>query len=59
MTIARKMARWANALKYEDLPDKTIHEVKRCLLRKTALEHCVVCQIDNAVSVRIQEQIVT
>lgn len=29
MTIARKMARWVNDLKFEDLPDRTIHEVKR------------------------------
>ena len=29
MTIARRMARWANELKYEDLPEKTIHEVRR------------------------------
>jgi 2-methylcitrate dehydratase len=29
MTIARKMAKWARQLRYEDLPEKTIHEVKR------------------------------
>jgi len=29
MTLARKMAQWAIALRYEQLPAKTIHEVKR------------------------------
>ena len=36
MTIARKMAQWVNALKYEDLPDKTIHEVKRRVIDSIA-----------------------
>jgi len=36
MTIARKMAQWANALKYEDLPDKTIHEVRRRVIDSLA-----------------------
>lgn len=36
MTIARKMAQWATALKYEDLPDKTIHEVKRRVIDSLA-----------------------
>ncbi|MCH7839438.1 MAG: MmgE/PrpD family protein, partial [Planctomycetes bacterium] len=36
MTIARKMARWAKDLKYEDLPDKTIHEVKRRVIDSIA-----------------------
>lgn len=29
MTIARRMAQWTKALKYDDLPAKTVHEVKR------------------------------
>jgi len=29
MTIARRMAQWVNALGYENLPGKTVHEVKR------------------------------
>ncbi len=29
MTLARKMARWARKLRYQDLPEKTVHEVKR------------------------------
>ncbi len=37
MTIARKMAQWATALKYEDLPDKTIHEVKRRVIDSLAV----------------------
>src|SRR3990172_1984307 len=28
MTIARRMARWANALTYDALPRKTVNEVK-------------------------------
>ncbi len=36
MTIARTMAQWANALKYDALPDKTIHEVKRRVLDSIA-----------------------
>ena len=36
MTIARKMAQWATALKYADLPDKTIHEVKRRVIDSLA-----------------------
>ena len=29
MSIGRRMAQWVNDLKYEDLPEKTVHEVKR------------------------------
>ena len=36
MTIARKMAQWVNELKYEDLPEKTIHEVKRRVIDSLA-----------------------
>ncbi len=36
MTIARKMAQWATNLKYEDLPEKTIHEVKRRMIDSLA-----------------------
>ena len=36
MTIARKLARWADELTYEDLPDKTVHEVKRRVLDSIA-----------------------
>ncbi len=36
MTIARNMAKWAKALKYEDLPDKTVHEVKRRVIDSIA-----------------------
>ena len=36
MTIARRMARWARELKYEDLPDKTVHEVKRRVIDSIA-----------------------
>ncbi len=36
MTIARKMARWASALRYEDLPEKTIHEVRRRVIDSIA-----------------------
>ncbi|MCH7597185.1 MAG: MmgE/PrpD family protein, partial [Planctomycetes bacterium] len=36
MTIARNMARWATQLKYEDLPDKTVHEVKRRVIDSIA-----------------------
>ena len=36
MTIARKMARWAKQLKYEDLPEKTVHEVKRRVIDSIA-----------------------
>jgi len=36
MTIARKMAQWAQALKYEDLPEKTVHEVRRRVIDSIA-----------------------
>jgi len=36
MTIARRMAHWAKALKYEDLPLKTVHEVKRRVIDSLA-----------------------
>ncbi|MCK4660852.1 MAG: MmgE/PrpD family protein [Phycisphaerae bacterium] len=35
-TIGRKMAVWANKLTYDQLPDKTIHEVKRRVLDSIA-----------------------
>ena len=36
MTIAQRMAQWANALKFEDLPEKTVHEVKRRVIDSIA-----------------------
>ncbi len=36
MTIARKMARWAKQLKYEDLPEKSVHEVRRRVIDSIA-----------------------
>ena len=36
MTIARRMAQWAKVLKYEDLPSKTVHEVKRRVIDSLA-----------------------
>ena len=36
MTIARKMAKWAKQLKYEDLPEKTVHEVRRRVIDSIA-----------------------
>jgi 2-methylcitrate dehydratase len=36
MTIARKMAQWAKKLRYEDLPKKTVHEVKRRVIDSLA-----------------------
>jgi len=36
MTIARKMAQWAKQLKYEDLPEKTVHEVRRRVIDSIA-----------------------
>jgi 2-methylcitrate dehydratase len=36
MTIARKMARWVKNLRYEDLPEKTVHEVKRRVIDSLA-----------------------
>ncbi len=36
MTIGRKIAQWTNQLKYEDLPDKTVHEVKRRVIDSLA-----------------------
>ncbi len=36
MTIARKLAHWATGLKYEDLPAKTVHEVKRRVIDSLA-----------------------
>ena len=36
MTIARRMAQWVKDLKYADIPDKTIHEVKRRVIDSLA-----------------------
>jgi len=36
MTIARKIAQWALKLRYEDLPKKTVHEVKRRVIDSLA-----------------------
>ncbi len=36
MTIARKMAQWVDAIKFEDLPEKTVHEVKRRVIDSLA-----------------------
>lgn len=36
MTIARRMAQWASALQYENLPAKTVHEVKRRVIDSIA-----------------------
>ncbi len=36
MTIARDMASWAKALKFEDLPAKTVHEAKRRVIDSIA-----------------------
>ncbi len=36
MTIARDMARWVHNIRYEDLPEKTIHEVKRRIIDSIA-----------------------
>lgn len=36
MTIARRMAQWAKALRYEDLPAKTVQEVKRRVIDSIA-----------------------
>jgi len=36
MTIARKIAKWARALRYEELPQKTVHEVKRRVIDSIA-----------------------
>ncbi|MHC5110041.1 MAG: MmgE/PrpD family protein [Planctomycetota bacterium] len=36
MTLARNIAQWVAALNYEDLPDKTIHEVKRRVIDSLA-----------------------
>jgi len=36
MTIARRMAQWANALRYQQLPAKTVHEVKRRVIDSIA-----------------------
>ncbi|MFQ5590512.1 MAG: MmgE/PrpD family protein [Phycisphaerae bacterium] len=36
MTIARRMAKWVRDLKYEDLPEKTVHEVKRRIIDSIA-----------------------
>ncbi len=36
MTIARKLSEWTNGLNYEDLPDKTTHEVKRRVIDSLA-----------------------
>ena len=36
MTIARKIAQWADNLRYDDLPKKTVHEVKRRVIDSLA-----------------------
>ncbi|MFQ5462386.1 MAG: MmgE/PrpD family protein [Phycisphaerae bacterium] len=36
MTLARKIARWTDALRFEDLPEKTVHEVKRRVIDSLA-----------------------
>ena len=36
MTIGRKLAKWVHELKYEDLGEKTIHEVKRRVIDSLA-----------------------
>ena len=36
MTIARRMAQWANALRYQQLPAKTVHEIKRRVIDSIA-----------------------
>ncbi len=36
MTIARRIAQWAMKLRYEDLPQKTVHEVKRRVIDSLA-----------------------
>ena len=36
MTVARRMARWANKLQYEALPEKTVHEAKRRVIDSIA-----------------------
>ncbi|MGB0715145.1 MAG: MmgE/PrpD family protein, partial [Phycisphaerae bacterium] len=36
MTLARRIAQWVNNLKYEDLPEKTVHEVKRRVIDSIA-----------------------
>ena len=35
-TIAERMAQWAHALQYEDLPERTVHEVKRRVIDSLA-----------------------
>lgn len=36
MTIARRMAQWASAIRYEQLPAKSVHEVKRRVIDSIA-----------------------
>lgn len=36
MTIARKIAQWAKSLRYDELPVKTVHEVKRRVIDSIA-----------------------
>lgn len=36
MTLGRRLAQWVNALRYEDLPAKTVHEVKRRVIDSIA-----------------------
>ncbi|MFQ5413230.1 MAG: MmgE/PrpD family protein [Phycisphaerae bacterium] len=36
MTIARRMAQWVDKLTYEDLPERTVHEVKRRIVDSLA-----------------------
>lgn len=36
ITIARRFAEWTHSLRYEDLPEKTVHEVKRRVIDSIA-----------------------
>lgn len=36
MTLGRKLSQWVNSLRYEDLPAKTVHEVKRRVIDSIA-----------------------
>lgn len=36
MTIGRKIAQWTKQLRYEDMPEKTVHEVKRRVIDSLA-----------------------
>ena len=52
MTLARKIAKWTDALCFEDLPEKTIHEVKRRVIDSLATTmgayHCRPAKIARA-----------